>query len=284
MSIPSGPQLRPGEPAATEVIDAHEPTAFRYGGAAGRRAAILQKVRQLGYVSFGDLSTELEVSERTVRRDLIALADQGAVTIVPGGATLPTGVLMRAPFHARAVNEATTKAKLAKLARTLVSAGDAVALDAGSTISMVATELVSVSPLTVISHSLEVINQFSGDSGVSMIGVGGSLDTNRRAFFGPMTRENLESMRVTTAFLACSGVHSTGFACASQTDAEIKRTLLGIAEQKILVATSSVFSRVAPVRMSDFSEIDIVITDSGLEDHSARALESAGVRILMTDP
>lgn len=257
---------------------------LRYGGASGRRAAILQRLRQSGYVSLLELSTRLDVSDRTIRRDLTDLAADGSLAIVPGGATLPAGEFARAPFSARAVREADTKRRIAEVARGLVQPGDAVGIDAGSTAAIVAAALTDVSPLTVISSSLEVINQFSDDTGASLIAVGGSFDRDRRAFLGPMTRACLEDMRLTTAFVACSGVYSAGFACTSQADAEIKRVLLDIAERRVLVATSSVFGRVAPIRMADFERIDTLITDPDITDESRRRVESAGVAVLLAAP
>jgi len=259
----------------------HPSGPLRYGAASDRREAVLRRVLSDGYASLSALAAELDVSERTVRRDLVDLGTAGAVALVPGGATAPPGTVARAPFAARAVTEAAAKRAIARLARTLVSPGDSVALDAGSTISFLAAELLPLSPLTVITSSLEVIGRFSSDAHASLIGVGGQFDPDRRAFVGPVTRATLEDMRATTAFVACSGVHATGIACDSQADAEVKRALLGMAGRRVLVATSSVFRRVAPVRMAEFTGIDTLVTDDGLDPEPRDRLADAGVQVLL---
>lgn len=256
-------------------------SSFRYGGASGRRMVILQQVRQRGYVAFGELSELLEVSDRTIRRDLDALELDGQLEVVVGGAALAAGTYANSSFHTRSIREAETKRELAKVARTLVTPDDVVGIDAGTTASFVAGALVDIAPLTVISHSLEVINQFSGDSGAQLIAVGGSYDSDRRAFLGPMTRACLEGLLANISFLSCSGVHANGFACATQADAEIKQALLGIATRRVLVATSSVFDRIAPVRVVDFKGISTLISDNGLRDEARQRLETEGVEVII---
>ncbi|WP_350347589.1 substrate-binding domain-containing protein [Agromyces sp. G08B096] len=53
-----------------------------------RRERILDELRRQGAVSVRELAAELGVTEITVRRDIGALADQGLLTRVHGGATL----------------------------------------------------------------------------------------------------------------------------------------------------------------------------------------------------
>ena len=241
---------------------------------------ILQQVRQRGYVSFGELGDLLEVSDRTIRRDLNVLEVEGQLEVVAGGATVGPGTFANTSFNTRSISEADTKRELAKMARTLVSPSDVVGIDAGTTGALVARALVGISPLTVISHSLEVINQFADDAGTQLIALGGSYDTERRAFLGPMTRLALEGLLANVVFVSSSGVHVNAFACATQADAEIKRAMLSIAARRVLVATSSVFTRISPVRMVDFSGITTLITDDRLPDEARERLEAEHVEVL----
>ena len=241
---------------------------------------ILQQVRQRGYVSFGELGDMLEVSDRTIRRDLNVLEMEGQLEVVAGGATVGPGTFANTSFNSRSISEADTKRELAKIARTLVSPSDVVGIDAGTTGALVARALVGISPLTVISHSLEVINQFADDAGTQLIALGGSYDTERRAFLGPMTRLALEGLLANVVFVSSSGVHVNAFACATQADAEIKRAMLSIAARRVLVATSSVFNRISPVRMVDFSGITTLITDDRLPDEARERLQAEDVEVL----
>ena len=55
--------------------------------AAMRQAEILEQVKQAGGARVSDLSQMLGVSDMTIRRDLEALAQQGLVSKVHGGAS-----------------------------------------------------------------------------------------------------------------------------------------------------------------------------------------------------
>lgn len=57
-----------------------------------RRERIMDEIREHGSVSVSDVATRLGVSELTIRRDINALAQQGLVTRVHGGATLRSSI------------------------------------------------------------------------------------------------------------------------------------------------------------------------------------------------
>lgn len=262
------------------MAEQQEARSFRYGGASGRRTAILQRLSRGGYVSLSDLGQELGVSERTIRRDLGDLADQGAVQLVPGGAIRATDLVRGRPPATRHIPEITVKRELARAASALVSPSDSVALDAGTTAACIAEALVDIHPLTVISHSVSVIEILSEQPGISLIATGGSFDYNTRAFLGPMARENLKSLRASIAFVACSGIIGSEFACESQPDAEIKQTLVRMSRKTIVVASASVFSRMSPIVAFGFDQVDTVITDDRITAADRDSLIRAGIDVV----
>ncbi|HEX3989790.1 MAG TPA: DeoR family transcriptional regulator, partial [Acetobacteraceae bacterium] len=61
------------------------PGPLKYGAAAARLNAILLKVTAAGFITIADLAAAIEVSEMTVRRDLVRLDGEGKVRLVHGG-------------------------------------------------------------------------------------------------------------------------------------------------------------------------------------------------------
>ncbi|MFI6066664.1 DeoR family transcriptional regulator [Micromonospora sp. NPDC051227] len=57
---------------------------------AQRQKRLLAELRGQGAVRVRDFAREFGVSELTIRRDIAALAEQGLVSKVHGGATLPS--------------------------------------------------------------------------------------------------------------------------------------------------------------------------------------------------
>src|SRR3954471_8349082 len=101
--------------------------------AAQRQSWILEEVRRHGAVRVTELVAALNVSDMTVRRDLDALAEQGLVTKVHGGATPGGGSTDEPSFSVKAARQRRAKEAIARAAAELVRPGTAIGVSAGST-------------------------------------------------------------------------------------------------------------------------------------------------------
>ncbi|MFL6055501.1 MAG: DeoR/GlpR family DNA-binding transcription regulator [Actinoallomurus sp.] len=237
---------------------------LRYGSAPQRRREILRRMRDAGYVSAPDLSADLSVSDRTIRRDLQKLADMGLVELVYGGALAPGGVRPGSPFGARSQALLDQKRAIAREALRFVEPGDTIALDAGTTTLELARRLPDDGDLTVVTHSLPAMAVLGERPDVTLIGVGGLHHRTTRTFTGPDTIAAIRRLRVRTFFLAASGFNRHGAYCGTPLDGEAKRAFIGIAERVVLLADSSKLRQTAPVAICDHSELDALITDDAV--------------------
>src|SRR5688500_3723637 len=118
-----------------------------------------------GRVRVDRLAAELRVSEMTVRRDLDALAERGELERVRGGATAAGPH----PFAARYGRGARAKRRIATKPLSLVDAGDAIAIDASSTLQRLAAQLPNVNDLTVITNGPESFASLRTHRGVTAL-------------------------------------------------------------------------------------------------------------------
>jgi DeoR/GlpR family transcriptional regulator of sugar metabolism len=126
-----------------------------------RRALILDEVRRRGGVRVNELTRRLNVSDMTVRRDLDALARQGVVEKVHGGAVPVLEASTHEPgFEAKSALELTAKEDIAREAARLVVPGSAIALSGGTTTFALAHHLLQVEGLTVVTNSVRVADVF----------------------------------------------------------------------------------------------------------------------------
>lgn len=126
-----------------------------------RRALILEEVRRRGGVRVNELTRSLNVSDMTVRRDLDALAREGLLRKVHGGAVLGDEASSHEPgFEAKSEWETVAKQAIAKAAAALVAPGSAIALSAGTTTHALARELTEVTGLTVVTNSVRTAEVF----------------------------------------------------------------------------------------------------------------------------
>jgi DeoR family fructose operon transcriptional repressor len=254
---------------------------LRYTSAPERREEILRRMREAGYVSAPELSGDLSVSERTIRRDLQKLADLGLAELVYGGALVPGGLTPRSPFGARAQARSAHKRAIAALALRFVEPGATIALDAGTTTVELARLLPPDDDVTVVTHSLPAMVAL-GDR-PSLIGLGGLHHPATQAFTGPDTVAAIGRLRVHTFFLAASGLSDHGAYCGTPLEAEAKRAFIGIAGRVVLLADSSKLGRTAPVRVCGYDRIDALVTDDEITEDE-RAGPAGRTRLLLASP
>ncbi len=251
-----------------------------------RHARILDEVRATGAVRVSDLVEELGVSDMTIRRDISHLARKGLVARVHGGATAVTGRSAEEPaFAVKSGLQTTEKAGIATAAAALVAPGDSVALSAGTTTYAVALELRRVPDLTVVTNSLPV-----GDSMNSMpradrtVILTGGIRTPSDALVGPVAVATLRSLHVDWLFLGVHGFDErAGFTTPNLVESETNRALIASARQTVVVADSTKWGVVGLSSMARLGEVDVLVTDDGLDLDAQRGLRSK-VRQLILVP
>src|SRR5688572_21304593 len=105
-----------------------------------RRRRIRQLVEGQSLGSVGDLSKRFNVSAVTIRSDLAALSDMGAVVRVHGGA-LPPGDTDELPINIKQTLHHAEKVRIAAAAAELIQDGETVILDSGTTTAEIARQI-----------------------------------------------------------------------------------------------------------------------------------------------
>nr|WP_294692411.1 DeoR/GlpR family DNA-binding transcription regulator [uncultured Friedmanniella sp.] len=254
---------------------------MRYGTAEVRRDELRRRVQRQGYVSSRQVARELQVSDMTIRRDLDQLAEQGLVLRVVGGARRASGT----PFAERAVAAAAAKEEVgatcaALFGRGLQRPGLVVALDAGTTVEQVARRLPP--GVTVVTHSVPVMAACADRDDLTLIGLGGSYHPPTRSFGGPETRAQLAGLHLDLAVVSASALQERGLFCHDATEADTKRSMLALADHRVVVADASKLSARAPIRIATWEQVDQVVTDDRLsaEERAAQAGWAPDVEVI----
>lgn len=251
-----------------------------------RHEHILDGVRAHGAVRVSDLVDELGVSDMTIRRDISHLVRKGLVARVHGGATAVTGRSAEEPaFAVKADRQTAQKKGIAEAASRLVQPGDSVALSAGTTTYAVALELRSLPNLTIVTNSLPV-----GDAMNAMpradrtVILTGGVRTPSDALVGPVAVSTLRSLHVDWLFLGVHGFDDrAGFTTPNLEESETNRALIGCARQTVVVADSTKSGIVGLSSMARINEVDILVTDEGLDPDTQRGLKMRVRRLILAD-
>ncbi len=249
-----------------------------------RQELILDAVRTTGGARVSDLVDTLGVSDMTVRRDIEVLAGRGLVTRVHGGATAAGSSVEEPGFAVKSGLHTAAKQAIATAAAALVEPGASVALSAGTTTHAVATALLGVPRLTVVTNSLRVAEVLhdSGRDDLSVILTGGER-TPSDALVGPIAVAALRRLHVDWLLMGVHGMDAeAGFTTPNLVEAETNRALVASARRVAVVADNSKWGVVGLSTIAALSDVDVVVTDDGLESEARRILDSSCGRLVLT--
>ncbi|MEU8645231.1 MULTISPECIES: DeoR/GlpR family DNA-binding transcription regulator [unclassified Streptomyces] len=246
-----------------------------------RQQEILRLARDGGRVDVLSLADTFQVTAETIRRDLKSLDRAGLVRRVHGGA-IPAGRLDFEPDLAeRESTAADQKDRIAEAAIAELPHDGTVILDAGSTVARLAASLPLEATLTVVTHSLPIAARLADHPGVQLHLVGGRVRTRTRAAVDAWALRAYAEIRADVVFVAANGFSpASGLTTPDLAEAAVKRAALHAARRVVLLADSSKSGQEHFARFGDLDEVDLLITDSGLDPEDASAVESGGTEVL----
>jgi len=246
-----------------------------------RHQEILSRARAEGRVDVAALAAVLDVTAETIRRDLTALERRGLVRRVHGGA-IPIERLGIEPGIAdRERLLSGEKERIAKAALEEVPDGGSVILDAGTTTVRLAELLPQDRELTVVTHALPVAMVLATRSNVRLHLLGGTIRGRTLAGVGPWAERSLAEVRADVTFLGTNGITlEDGLTTPDLSEATVKRALVAAGRRVVVLADHTKVGRSDLARVASLAEIDLFITDTGLDEETAEAFEAAGPRVV----
>lgn len=249
-----------------------------------RRARVLETVRRRQFASVADLTATFGVSEVTIRNDLDALAEDGQLQRVRGGAVHGvTGSLE--PSHEQAEDaHAAEKAAIGAAAAALVESGQTVLLDVGTTVGAVARAIAArtdLTDVTVFTNGLRIALELEpAIPRLSVLLTGGTLRRLQHSLVNPFGMAILEQVHAHLAILGCHGVDpQAGVTSSSVAETEIKRFMLRTSRRSVLVADGSKLGEVSLVHAYPVDDLDVLITDSSADPAVLAAIREHGVDV-----
>ncbi|MFC8370427.1 MULTISPECIES: DeoR/GlpR family DNA-binding transcription regulator [unclassified Streptomyces] len=246
-----------------------------------RQQEILRLARDGGRVDVVSLAEEFQVTAETIRRDLKALDRAGLVRRVHGGA-IPAGRLDFEPDLAeRETTAADEKDRIARAALAELPADGTLIVDAGSTAARLAGILPAETSLTVVTHSLPIAARLADHPGIQLHLVGGRVRHRTRAAVDAWALRAYAEIRADVLFVAANGFSAEhGLTTPDLAEAAVKRAAMAAARRVVLLADSSKHGQEHFARFGDLSDVDLLITDSGLGPDDAAAIEHGGTEVV----
>lgn len=243
-----------------------------------RQRAILRVLRAGGSAGINELADRLDVSHMTIRRDIRALEAAGRVMSVSGGVTLPARLAADASHLEKTGLHTAEKAAIARRAVELVSAGDLVYLDAGTTTLAIAAELGDRGDLTFVTNDLVIATYLSERSPAELYVAAGRVDRANLSTEGEMAAGIIGEFNIDVAFISASSFDLRGISVPSGAKKVVKQAVVAASTLTALVTDSTKYGKVAALRAVPLAALDAIITDAGLPEsvhHSLGDLDLA---------
>ncbi len=235
-------------------------------------------------VSVTALALEYDVTTETVRRDLSHLERHGLVRRVHGGAVPADALGTTEPaLGDRDQLNTDLKDQIARAGLALVPPdGSTLVVDAGSTTARLAGLLPQDRRLVVFTHAVPVAARLAALPLIELHLLPGRVRATTLAAVGPSTIAALDVLRADVAFLGSNALSTGhGLSTPDADEAATKRALIGAAQQVVALVDSTKIGHESAIRFAALADVDCLVTDSGIERAVRRAIEKAGVEVIV---
>ena len=247
-----------------------------------RRRAILELLQRERRVLVTDLAQQFRTSQVTIRKDLEARHARGVIQRTHGGA-LPThdGALEDPSLREKGRVHRKEKLRIASAAARLVSEGQVVILDSGTTTIEIARALRNMQNLTVITNGVNIAAELASSS-IEVILTGGAVRKNSFSLVGPIAEDALRRLNADILFLGVDGFDvKYGLSTPNLLEAKVNRIMTEIARRTVVVCDSSKFGRRSLSLIVPPASLQHVITDKSIPKSDLQALKNAGIEVTL---
>lgn len=247
--------------------------ADRKGKIDARRERILERLRQDGRVSVGQLSTALDATTVTIRSDLSALEQEGRLLRVQGGAVLPR----EQAGQPGAIENHAGKQRIAQAVAALVHDGDTLFINSGTTSVCVAAALKTRKNLNIVTNALAVATELSEVSGFRVLLLGGEVNARFGFTYGGDAQEQLGRYQADWAVLSVDGISAKGgITTYHAQEAILDRMMMDGAGRTLIAADRTKIGKTGFTRVQACAPGLRLVTD-GAEPEALEELRACGV-------
>ena len=224
----------------------------------GRLAWLQDRLASAGTVTIAEAAETLDVSEMTIRRDLVELEERGVARRVRGGAQA-VGPQQFAERHQRATR---AKSRIAAKLRELLPTAGVVAFDASSTVTRLASLLRGARDLTVLTNGYETFVALQGQPGIEPVLTGGRLDTRTGSLVGPLACRSAAQLSAALFVTSAAAIDpSRGSMEVTLEDAEVKRTFAEHAASVVVAVDWSKAGHSSVALALAWDQIELLVTE-----------------------
>lgn len=248
-----------------------------------RLEQIMDFLKAHNMVTVEQLVAVTNASAATIRRDLIKLDNEGVISRSHGGVTLNRFIPSQPTTMEKAQRSLVEKQAIAAAAATFIRAGDAIILDAGTTMLELARHITHL-PLRVVTNDLHIALFLSEFKQIEVTIIGGRIDDSSQSCIGDHGRKLLQNLWPDVAFLSCNSWDlEKGITSPTEEKAALKRDLIGNAQRRVLLADSSKYGAWSLFNIAHLDTLTDIVTDMHISEDAKTQLSSRPFRLTVAN-
>ncbi|PMR68136.1 DeoR/GlpR family transcriptional regulator [Halomonas heilongjiangensis] len=244
-----------------------------------RQDAIVDLVRRQGYASIEQLTDHFTVTPQTIRRDLNALAGEGLIRRVHGGAGLESSTV-NTSYNTRKTLNLEAKQRIAALLARHIPDHASLFINIGTSNEVVAEALLEHQGLEVITNNLKVAAILQHKEDFNVIIAGGQVRSRDGGIIGEATIDFINQFKVDYGIIGISGIDEDGSLLEfDYQEVRVAQAIIRNSRQVFLAADHSKFHRNPVVRQGNLGQLDALFTDRRPPESILRLLEAHDVSL-----
>lgn len=247
-----------------------------------RRQKITEHLQTHGSLRVSEAVNILQVSPATIRRDFALLTEEGWAERGHGGVAVGPKLRLKGwmpPYQARRMVQVAEKRRIAQAAASLLSPGDAIFIDGGTTTMHLAPFLPS--GVRVITHSVILAvaldESATPERSLEVYLAGGFMHPNTGLLVGPQALETIRNYHARWALISAGGVCTDGVTNNVEQEVDIEKAMIQNADKVVILADHTKIGVRAMVRMCRLHEVDLIITDREAPAEALAEIRNAGL-------
>ncbi|SHF90825.1 transcriptional regulator, DeoR family [Mariniphaga anaerophila] len=249
---------------------------------AERHKYILDMLNKNGFIKVSDISKELDVTPVTIRKDLKYLEEKKLLYRTHGSASPVNPHTADINLQEKEKMRTSEKKRIAMAACKLIEENDSIIIASGSTAHTFAQELNPKGNLTVVSASLKTSILLNNIPNIEVIQLGGIVRKNSFSVVGDFAAQPFNDLTCSKLFLGVDGIDfENGITNSNIEEAILNKKMMNAALRTIILSDSSKFGKRGFGRICPLDQVDTIITDSGIPQQTAIAIEEMGIELII---
>ena len=243
-----------------------------------RQEFILREINLHNKVLTSDLCEAIEVSEDTIRRDLIELADSGQIIKVHGGALSRS---FHVSFQANGVYSHDKKKLIAQKAVSLIKDGMFVLTTGGTTLLQLGKALPQHLRATFFTGSLPAALEYIQHPNIEVIFIGDRISKNSQITIGGDAISKIKQINADICFLGINAIDPEHGLTDNDWDVvQVKKAMIQSSKKVVALTISEKVNSLQKIKVAPIEELDIMITELDPASEIFDSYRQKGIDIL----